>query len=756
MTSTGRNESISSDSSGEIDFVRRLARRRGVNRALAISLAGAALLAGIATYGALAGSPPFGDNPDIVLLLLNLDLILLLLLSFFIVRRVVTVWSERRRGSAGSRLHVKLVILFGLISVTPAIVVGVFSVSFLNFGIESWFSERVRTALDESMAAAKVYLQEHKQDIRADAVAAARDLGRDADRIMNRPAQFNQLIKLQAKLRNLTEAVVFDAGGRVLARSGLTYLLEFEPIPPGAVEKARAGEVALMTSDSDDRVRALVRIDSIAELFLYVGRLVDPTVLGHMERTKGAVAQFKRLELERSDLQINFAMIFVVVGLLLLLAAVWVGLMLATQLSGPISALIAATEKVRAGDLEVQVAEDTADEVGSLSRAFNRMTSELLSNRNELMAANQQLDERRRFTETVLSGVSAGVIGLDSAGRIDLPNRSASELLGIELDEMIGQELVGIVPEMTPLLARINGPRSARSWDGEIKIIREGATHTLLIRIETERGDGETTGFVVTFDDVSQLLAAQRKAAWADVARRIAHEIKNPLTPIQLSAERLKRKYLSEIKTDPDTFVTCTDTIVHHVEDIERMVDEFSSFARLPAPTMREEDLTDLCRQALFLYRNSQPHIEFSDEISDAPLIANCDGRQISQALTNLLKNAVEAIEGRETGTETPGLIAMRLSENAGKVVIEIEDNGKGLPVADREKLTDPYFTTRGNGTGLGLAIVRKTMDDHRGRILLLDGESGGAKVRMEFTKELPVAADETDQANSDKAAHGA
>ena len=740
-----------------LGILSRIARNKNFGRILAISLAAAAVVSGAATYATLAGSKSFDDSPAIVLLLLNVDLVLSLLLAFLIARRIVAVWSERRKGSAGSRLHVKLVVWFGLVSVVPAIVVGVFSVSFFNFGVESWFSERVRTALSESRAAAEIYLKEHKRNIRADATAMANDLNRDAIiALQNNSKRLNEAIKIQASIRELNEALVFDGTGEILARAGLTYLLEFETVPPVAMEQARRGEIALMTSENDDRVRALIRLESPSEIFLYVGRLVDPVVLSHMKRSEGAVEEFEQLEIKRSDIQINFALIFVVVGLLLLLAAVWVGLMFATQLSDPISSLIAATEKVRSGNLSARVPEDTPeDEVGSLSRAFNRMTSELESNRGELMEANLQLDERRRFTETVLEGVSAGVVGLDKDGTINLPNHSASDLLGVELDEVIGQRMADVVVELAPLIDSAARSRSRKPTEGEIRITRNNETHTLLVRIGSEWSEGKITGFVITFDDISQLLAAQRKAAWADVARRIAHEIKNPLTPIQLSAERLRRKYINDIGGDTEVFETCTDTIIRHVEDIGRMVDEFSNFARLPAPQMRAEDLNDLCRQVLFLYRNGQPHINFEADLPPEAFCLVCDGRQFSQALTNLFKNAVESIEGRDDSAEKGRITLSSLYENDFVDVI-VTDNGLGLPRENREQLTDPYFTTRKSGTGLGLAIVRKIMEDHGGGVDLCDSPGGGAVARLRMSRHMAASqAEDVKTANTREEANG-
>ncbi|MGD8810904.1 MAG: PAS domain-containing sensor histidine kinase, partial [Gammaproteobacteria bacterium] len=726
-------EHLAPPPSGRFERLAAWAANVHLGRFLAISLAVAALAAVSGTFAAIRGFPPFDSDPSSVLLWLYADLIVLLLLSVVIAWRVVALWVERRRGSAGSRLHVRMVRLFGFVSVVPAIIVALASVVFFNFGLQSWLSTQVRTALEESVAVAEAYLHEHKQNIRADVLAMAQDLSRDVLALENNPTLFNRVVDFQTRVRELSEAVVFDGSGAVRARSGFSYLLEVDPIPPAAMEQARNGEVAILTGTDDDRVRALVRLDGFLDMYLFVGRIVDPKVVAHTTRTRGAVERFERLEFQRAGMQVSFALVFVGIALVLLLAASWVGLLMASQLSRPLSALIAATERVRAGDLTARVPERGApDEIGSLSRAFNRMTNDLEQNRRELLEANRQLDQRRRFTEAVLEGVSAGVIGLDGDGRVNLPNASASELLGLTADRMIGQPLDEVVPEMAPLLEDARRLRSGRPIESEVRLQQAKETRTLLTRVSVERDGDAIIGYVVTFDDVSDLVAAQRKAAWADVARRIAHEIRNPLTPIQLSAERLKRKYLGEIASDPETFVTCTDTIVRHVGDIGRMVDEFSSFARVPAPVIRLENLTDLCRQAVFLQRNAHSEIVFTTELPDEAVYYRCDGRQLSQALTNLLLNAADAIHGRD-GEEAEGTILVRLRYGGGQTAIEVEDNGKGLPEEARERLTEPYYTTRLKGTGLGLAIVKKIMEDHGGRLRLEDGPSGGARVILEL-----------------------
>src|SRR6267154_1242023 len=662
--------------------VRIWAGRIGLGRKLAIALAIPALASGIATYLALTGAPPFGPHPSAVLALLNLDLILLLALGAVIAKRLIEVWAERRRGLAGSRLQIRLVVLFSLIAVLPTIIVAGFSYLFFSFGVESWFSDRVRTAITESLAVAEAYLHEHQQAIRADVLAMANDLNRASVQLALNPQHLQQVVSAQAALRGLTEAVVFDRAGHMLARSSLSFTLGFEPVPDDAIHLADAGDVAIMTNDSDDRVRALVRLNQFGDVYLYVGRFIEPRVLNHMEETQRAAALYEQMEGQRSGFQITFALIFMMVAMLFLVAAVAIGIHFATQLAVPVSRLITAAEQVRGGDLAARVPEgDKDDELASLSRAFNRMTYQIESQQRELREANRQLDERRRFTETVLTGVSAGVIGLDSLGRVNLPNRSASALLGTDLEQAIGQDLAEVAPDMAGLLHEVER-RPDRLAQSQVQLVTGNSTRTLLVRIAAEHNGRNISGFVVTFDDITELLSAQRKAAWADIARRIAHEIKNPLTPIQLAAERLRRRYLKEIKQDPETFTICTDTIVRHVGDIGRMIDEFSSFARMPAPVLKPENLVEIVRQTVFLQRTAHPEIAFAANFPARPVTVRCDARLVGQAVINIVKNAIESIETRivvQSGGPA-GQISVSVTDEAGQAAVIIEDNGKGLP----------------------------------------------------------------------------
>jgi len=709
--------------------------RLGIGRRLPVILWMGASLSGLVTYAAFTGWGPLGPDPTTIFVLLNIDLVLVLLLSAVVLRRLVQLWLERRRGSAGSRLHVRIVALFGFVSVAPAILIAVFSLVAFHLGLQAWFSERVRVALDASLKVAEAYLDEHRQLIRADALAMANDLNRTGPALLDNPALFNRFLATQAALRSLTEAMVFTRDGRVLGRTGLTFSLLFGPPPFEAMEKADGGEAVILTSQSDDRVRALVRLASFVDSYLFVGRFVDSRVLAHMERVQKATAEYRRLEGQRSRIQITFTLIFAVVSLLLLLVAVCMGLTFATRLVRPIGGLIAAAERVRSGDLEVRVDEAASDdEVSSLSRAFNRMTERIGNQQGELLEANRQIDARRRFTESVLLGVSAGVIGLDAQGRVEIANRSALELLGVGADALIAKPLAATVPEMEPLIARAMR-RPERRVESEVTMHRGGRTLSLMVRIGAERLGGALEGFVVTFDDITALVTAQRKAAWADVARRIAHEIKNPLTPIQLSAERLQRKYRKEIKSDPETFTTCTETIIRQVRDIGRLVDEFSAFARMPAPEFRDQNLVTLVTEVVAAQRIAHPGIDFVAELPDRVLVVRCDAHQISQVLTNLLNNAVDAIT--ERGKEAPhGRITVALGDTAGRAEITVTDNGRGLPDLPVERLLEPYVTTRTKGTGLGLAIVRKIVEDHGGSLSLANRPEGGARIRV----TLPLA----------------
>jgi len=720
-----------------------------LGRVSTLLVASVTLALGFASFAILAGRVKLSVHSGLAIGLMVADFASLLLLIILLAGRVTRVMLESRRGAAGAHLHVRLVFLFGGVAAVPAILVAVFAIVFFNYGIQAWFNQRVQTALDESNQVAQGYLEEHDNDIKLDALEMANDLSQIGEEYLGDPNEFDSYLVAQGTVRGLTQAVIFDPrSGEQVAYAGL-FAAMAATIPPAAdVALAQAGQVQLIFPPGGTVEQAVIKLDTTEPLMLMIEKPIDPAILDHVNKTEQAVAEYQRLSKNRAGLEISFALVIATLALLVLSALVAFGLVIANQIARPIGYLIQAAEKVREGDLSVRVPERaTGDEMQGLSRAFNRMTSQLAAQRSELLDVNGQLDERRRFTETVLAGVSAGVIGLDRTGRIELPNRAASELLRTDLLPRIGQNLAEVVPEFEGLITAVMAAPE-RPATAEIEHGPAMQKRVLLVRIGAEMKAGVPDGFIVTFDDVTELLSAQRKAAWADVARRIAHEIKNPLTPIQLSAERLKRRFAKEITSDPDGFTQCADTIVRHVGDIGRMVDEFSTFARMPAPVMREESLERIAREAMVLQRVSQARIDWQVEI-EAPLRAVCDRRLIGQALTNLLQNAADAVAMR------PGArhVTLRLAAAGENAMLSVTDDGIGLPETDAARLAEPYVTHKPKGTGLGLAIVAKIMEDHGGRLELGPAPGGtGAQVRLilpalpldaeqpnEYVKELPT-----------------
>ena len=623
--------------------LKKILLRLRFERIIVVILSLALFISGSITIAILADLTPLPSNLTVLIAVLNLDLVLALLLGAIIARPIIRSWIIKKYGPAGSRLHMKMVLSFGLVAIIPALFVIMFLGMFLNTGMETWFSEKVKLAINTSNSVAQSYLKEHQKNIRGIALAMANDLNRSAYRLQQNSRLFATVVSSLTEIRNLSEAVVVDSSGNTLARSQLSFSLGFnfsnDELLKGVLS-SRVGEVWIISDKNENKVRAGVKLEGFVDAYLLVGKFIDAQVLDYISKTTGAANQYGLIEKNRDNLQIKFLFVFALIASLIVLVAISIGWQIATTISTPIGQLINAADKVRRGDLTTRIQTNIThdkDEVGKLSSAFNKMTEQLNSQQKGLISANKELDERRRFIEVVLSGVSAGVIGLDRSGCIYFPNRSATDLLSINLEEHAGENLEILVPEMKDLLdeIRLNPEKNA---EGDIEISRNGITKNLVVSIAAEKVNKEILGFVVTFDDVSELLSAQRKAAWADVARRIAHEIKNPLTPIQLAAERLKRRYKAEIKTDQKTFLLCTDTIIRQVKDIGEMVDEFSAFARMPQPKLVEMNLVNLCKESIFLEQNRFPNIDYIFENNAQNLVILADREQISRALTNILK----------------------------------------------------------------------------------------------------------------------
>ena len=705
-------------------------------RVAAVSLAILAMAAGSATYAWLAGFVPesFGTRGWMTGLLVA-DLVIAIALVSVVAVRLTQLWLDRRRGAAGSRLHMRLVLVCSVFTITPTVIVTII-LSLLVISLTDFVVKPSQASYEAARAIGEPVRRAREQEILNDIEAISAPLQAEGVDAVRDPAATKAMLERLIEGRPLIEATVLDADKGVIAQAKAPDATGMaNPVPPAqflwqAVNQARPVQI-----ESPTGAYFVMQLFVGEPLFLATGHAVDLRVVDYIKSIEFAGSFYSQIEtaLRRSQL-----IIFVVCGaiaFLMLLAAVWLAILFATRLTEPIGGLMLAAERVRGGDLSARVEEGPPnDELGQLARSFNRMASQIEQQRGELVHANTELDTRRRLTDAVLAGVSAGVLSVDGEGIVMRSNRSALDLLALPEDGVLGRPLIAVMPELGPLVAQA-AERPDRMTQGQVEILQRGSRQILLVRISAATG----AGYVVTFDDVTDLMSAQRMAAWGDVARRIAHEIKNPLTPIQLSAERLKRRYLKQIKEDPDTFSMCTDTIIRQVGDIGRMVDEFSSFARMPRPTVKEEDAKELCQQALFLQRNGNPGIRYTANLPTHPVLLDCDRRQVAQVLTNILKNSAEAIEGRDETPDTPlpqGEISLSLIEDESGLRIVVEDNGRGLPQEGRERLTEPYMTTRSKGTGLGLAIVKKIMEDHGGFLSLQDREGGGARISLVFRRD--------------------
>lgn len=684
-------------------------------------LFGAALVTAVVTYFIASNSErSVGQQSNALWLLLAANVLFLLGIAAVYARRIWRMWDVLSATLLRSKLQKRIVLVFGIVTVLPTLVVSLAAFFFFNLGIQTWFNDRVRTALQESLAVADAYLLEHRENIRVDALAMADDLNKAAGLAYSSPIEFNRVVAAQASARLLTEALVFQRN-RIIAQGRLSFAMAFESVPVDAIERAQNGEVVMLPDTTGDKVRALVKLDAIPEGYLMIGRLIDSKVQGYTDKAQGAFNDYSELRQNLHRLQFIFSLVFFSLSLMLLISAVWYALVFATRLTTPLTHMAGAAERIRSGDFSARVRAGTdEDEISALGRTFNRMAEQLQAQRTELIDANRSLDERRRLTEAVLAGVSAGVIALNEKKEITLANPSAQSLLDVPL---IGKSVHAVLPEFVALIEQAEGTDSLVQGDVTLR------NKNLHLRLSAEREGELVHGFIITFDDITPLVSAQRQAAWSDVARRIAHEIKNPLTPIALAAERLKRKY-AKLAEDEEHFTKYTDTIAQHVSNIGRIVDEFVSFARMPAPQLKPEALQPIVQRAIFTEQVAHPTIDYRVQLPANPVEFLCDERQITQALLNLLKNAAEALEAGEVAAPA---ISVSLATENQKILLEICDNGAGFPQEKIEQCFEPYVTTRTKGTGLGLSITKKIIEDHKGIIVLSNAPEGGAKVSVTF-----------------------
>jgi len=695
----------------------------------------AVLLTGVAIL--LAASPPetgpLAPASRNILFILGLNLVLILFLAAMVGARLL-VLLDAQSTDAGARLHLRFVTLFAFAAMLPALVVAVFYGVLVNRGVDDWFSSRVQTVVENSATVFQTYVDEQQRYVSEHVTMMAPDLNRAAAALQSTPVTFGHFLAQQAADNGFAAAYLVDREGRVLARAEAPDAPPFATPPAKSFESADANEISLALSR--DTARSLYRLRSYPDAYLYLVRPLEKGTIENLTQAQASLSSYREAALSRQKIQTVFALSYAETALLVLVGAVWLGMTAANSISGPMARLVQAAGRVAKGDLTARVdAERDPEEIAVLSHAFNNMTRDLAAQQEALTQASDEAKQRSQFIETVLAEVSAGVLAVDGEGRISAANRQATRLLDLPGDRGHGRALTEVAPEFAVIA---ENARLAGQAEEEVDVARARDSHRL--RVRASRSED---GLVLTFDDITRLVSAQRNAAWRDVARRIAHEIKNPLTPIQLSAERLQRKFRKGVPPeDLETFDRCTDTIVRQVGDIGRMVDEFSSFARMPAPKFAEHDAAELLRAGVFAQRVASPDIQVELAEPTAPVNLVADGRMIAQALTNVLKNASEAVAARVAASPEPGgRIFAELVSDAEGVAIIIEDNGLGLPDKDRDRLTEPYVTTREKGTGLGLAIVKRIMEDHGGELVLTDAQRGrGARAILKFPSMARVS----------------
>jgi two-component system nitrogen regulation sensor histidine kinase NtrY len=723
-----------------------------------------ALATALASFLIFAGFTPITPTDSVLLSLLVVNVVGILLVLGIVAAEAYAIYKARRAGAAGAQLHVRIVGLFSVIAVAPALLMAWVGSVTLDRSLNPSFMRDGRGFVANTIDAARLFGEAQCRALLQEARLTASDLDRaklmfDLDRPL-----FHEFFSSRARFLGFTAAALLEPGGTIIERIETGAPVGNAVVRPETAdfEDAIKNEPLCLILDEGRTFVALRTLASFKDTFLYVARPVDPFTVEFPREAAKLVALYDGFDSHRQSIQIAFATVFVLIALIMLLSATWLGLSFANGLVAPIRRLIAANDEVSSGNLEVQVAVDKSEgDLANLGLTFNKMTAELRLQQRRLVAASALIDERRRFTEAVLSGVPVAVIGVGSKGEITVMNPSAEQLVprdGEGAAGLVGRALDSILPEIAAVHADARSSHS-RWVQGQISLIRGGLQRLFNVSITREPTEGADKSFIVTLDDITDLVSAQRTAAWADVARRIAHEIRNPLTPIQLSAERIKRKYGRLITQDRDVFDQCTETIVRQVDDIKRMVDEFSAFARMPKAKLEADDLTDCVRRVLFLMRVAHPEISFEERLPDHAIVALFDRRLISQALTNIMKNAAEGIAAVAAEASLAGEIAVSLSVGNGTVAIDVIDNGKGFPLEDRQRLLEPYMTTRAEGTGLGLPIVVKILTDHGGGLELRDKPTGrGAWVRLYFpwSDEAQPSSDVSDRAHAPEPQRGA
>ena len=695
-----------------------------------------------------------------------IDVLLLLALGSFLVWRFIRVFRALMLRRAGSRTHLRLATILTLLAAIPAGFSVILSLVFINFVLDSWFSGPVRTAIEESVSISEAWINDSRKEVTSDALRIALDLNRLSVLLENDPERFTYALSVQVQTRGISEALVINSKGNILARAGLTFAMELEGLPIVALQEAKSGNVLLLTGEQENRVRAILRLDNFEDAFLFIGRVIDPNALRRVERVQNAANQYQEIAFRRESLENSAVVALGLICSMLIFLAFWYGLRFSDRIVQPVRDLVGMTERVGAGDYSAHApVRGNKDELDRLCIAFNAMTDAIRNQQEGLLAATRVQEERLRFEQTVFNGISAGIIVTDDEDCILQINGAGQVMLGVHAADASGRSLLEIAPGFAPLMRELRNRKDSKGEDME-RDLELGDQKTLHVRAVINRsyealGENRAWFALVTLDDLSQLVAAERRAAWADIARRMAHEIRNPLTPIQLSAERLHRKFLPSIQQDEEVFSDCLDTIVRKVGEIDKQVREFSDFARVPALAPESESIEEIVRLSMFLQKNASTDIDYELDMAENMPRVRCDRRQVDQALTNLLQNAVRAIhhENEKSGKIRVEVLRQSASElmasglvkhrkpihgngNGGGdqdgIAIVVTDNGQGLPKEGQDGIVKPYVSTWPEGTGLGLSIVRNIMQDHEGRLTLADSPGRGAVASLWFPIDGP------------------
>lgn len=702
-----------------------------------------ALITAAASFAILVGGTPIVPTPKAMQVLAVLNAGFIFVLIVLIWREAHRIFQARQQARAASRLHVRIVTMFALVAAIPAIMVAVIAAIQLNVGLDRWFEFRTKQIINYSLGIAEAYVQENGRNLLNTTLSMASDIDASEQLYNLDKTGFLEFLSRQRQARALQHAALISADGSFLVSARTNAEFAMPPPPDGAMGIAASGQPVPIRPTTRNIVGMIIKLRQYQDTYLYTIRVVDPEVIRAEQIIKANSDDYRGMEANRSMSQAIFALPYLSLTLIIVLSAIWTGIAVADRLVRPIRQLIGAADEVATGNLDVQVPVRLSDgDVGYLSDTFNKMLLQLKSQRNELLTAKDQIDDRRRFSEAVLAGVTSGVIGVDPLGMITIVNRAAETTMMISTERAIGRNLSALLPHVGKVFEI--GRRSGKPvYREQVTFFRGGSERTFNVQVTTEQGEDEAhqTSYVVTIDDITDLVQAQRSSAWADVARRIAHEIKNPLTPIQLAAERIRRRYGKVITEDREVFDQCTDTIIRQVEDIGRMVDEFSAFARMPKPEMKVLDLREPLREASFLVEVSRADISFERDFGPEPLAGTFDSRLLAQAFGNIIKNAAEAIDGRDDKS-APAAIKIQSKRDGKRIRIDVIDNGKGLPRENRQRLLEPYMTTREKGTGLGLAIVKKIVEDHGGTLELNDAPTGFHGGRGAMISILLPAAD--------------